>query len=133
MIIAVLMTTFDSGRLFSPDEFGTTGVDMIFDNTSNPLVNCPKMPFWNFKKVGGLFVGSANDRSTSVMKICESSESKSPLAMALAIPNCANPTYVNCVEYSSWKLIPEPKLGSFVEAPACATKPWSTRPNNSPL
>src|SRR5258708_6115460 len=78
MIVAVLMTTFDSGTLFSPGMpgFGPTGVVIIFDITSKPLVNCPKMPFWKFKKVGGWFVGLASERSTSVMKICESSVGK---------------------------------------------------------
>src|ERR1017187_4343220 len=89
MIAAVLITTFESGELISLGlfELGPTGVERIFASTSKPLVNCPKMPFWKSKFVGGWFVGFASEKVPSVIKNCESSESKLPLATALAITN----------------------------------------------
>ncbi len=75
--VTEFMTTFDSGALISPElfGFGPTGVDMIFASTSSPLVNCPKMGCKKFNDSGDVFVGLLIERSTSVMKNCESLES----------------------------------------------------------
>src|ERR1043166_3316749 len=80
MTVTESMTTSVNGALISfvLFGFGPTGVDMIVASTSKPLVNCPKMGCSKFNDCGDLFVGLRIDRSTSVMKNCESLESCVP-------------------------------------------------------